>query len=137
MLERFLSKVKVPRDLSGCWEWQGTKETSGHPYGRFRVKSGWKRAHRISYELFHGHPAKLHVLHSCDNPGCVSPLHLREGTHAENIQESADKKRHNQARKTHCPQGHAYTKENLVNCKYGKRRCKTCLRNHARSQRGR
>lgn len=51
------------------------------------------RAHRVAYELTYGPiPAGLNVLHSCDNPPCVRPDHLRVGTQRDNAQDAI--KRH-------------------------------------------
>lgn len=51
-------------------------------------------AHRVSYELHHGPiPQGALILHSCDNPGCVNPAHLRAGTQSENILEAFAKGR--------------------------------------------
>jgi DNA invertase Pin-like site-specific DNA recombinase len=33
------------------------------------------------------------ILHSCDNPPCVNPAHLRTGTDAENMRDVAERKR--------------------------------------------
>lgn len=71
-----------------CWLWQGNVNNDG--YGRI----GREYAHRIVCELTYGPPAPDHeVLHSCDNPPCVNPSHLRWGTHTENIRESFERGR--------------------------------------------
>ena len=67
----------------GCWLWLGCRDKDG--YGIFR--RGLK-AHRVAHELWIGPIPKGHfVIHSCDNPPCVSPFHIRAATPAENTQD--------------------------------------------------
>ncbi len=53
-----------------------------------KVDSKHWRAHRMSYAVHGGdlYP-NLVIMHSCDNPRCVNPAHLRQGTQAENTAE--------------------------------------------------
>ncbi len=52
-------------------------------------------AHRVSWVIHNGgikEPKKM-VMHRCDNPGCVNPLHLRLGTCSENTRDMVNKGR--------------------------------------------
>lgn len=92
--DRFWEKVQV-RGESDCWEW--TAATNEHGYGVIRppgqrTGSNWK-AHRVSLMLA-GHDVEGHnVLHSCDNPPCVNPAHLRLGSLKENVRDVFDRDR--------------------------------------------
>jgi hypothetical protein len=45
--------------------------------------------HRVAYVLTYGAiPPNTLVLHSCDNPPCVNPRHLRLGTHWDNMEDT-------------------------------------------------
>ncbi len=87
-LIRFWTKVDAPNDFQ-CWVWRGRKNQKG--YGRF---DDGIPAHRWAYECVHGPiPDGKMILHSCDNPSCVNPKHLRPGTHMENMQDAVDRNR--------------------------------------------
>ena len=49
-------------------------------------------AHRIAYELAYG-PPEGQVLHHCDNPPCVRPSHLYDGTHKQNMADRTNRGR--------------------------------------------
>ena len=88
---RFLAKVRVAE--SGCWEWQAFK-MKRNGYGFFRTPTRHELAHRVAYRLFVAPLIDgLDVMHSCDNPGCVNPEHLRQGTHKENMEDCSLKGR--------------------------------------------
>ena len=88
--ERFWRKV---RKTDGCWMWDATRLERG--YGVISNKGRFLRAHRVSYELHYGSiPTDMCVLHSCDNPSCVRPDHLRLGSRADNAADKVAKKRH-------------------------------------------
>lgn len=74
-----------------CWVWTGAKAGE---YGRVSVKGVGFGAHRISYEMAKGPiPPGFIILHSCDNPPCVNPSHLRVGTHTDNVHDMLEKGR--------------------------------------------
>ena len=69
-----------------CWLWQGAKMSRG--YGALHVQGLWWLAHRASYLVFIGPIPKGQVIrHRCHIRECVSPYHLRPGTHLENARD--------------------------------------------------
>lgn len=135
VFSRFMAKVKIPADPDQCWNWQAAKNFDG--YGNFRVGGKSIGAHRISFEIFNGAPSIKHVLHSCDNPACVNPAHLREGTHADNMRDVVIRKRHVRLKKTHCIHGHEYSEESTRvrnRSGYVIRECRTCDRGKKRAR---
>jgi hypothetical protein len=79
---------------SGCWEFMGSKDSLG--YGQMAVNRGrpW-RAYRIAYEAWVKVPEpNVDICHRCDNPPCINPAHLFEGTRKDNIDDMVAKKRH-------------------------------------------
>jgi hypothetical protein len=85
---RFWAKVDR-RGPDRCWEWTG-KLAKG--YGSIRWCGQWLLAHRLSYVWTHGAIQDgLLVIHSCDNPKCVNPAHLRLGTHRDNALDTVER----------------------------------------------
>ena len=85
----FWQKVKKTDD---CWLWTGNKNDKN--YGRFVWFDREEYAHRVSYIIAFGSiPKGLHILHSCDNPQCVNPVHLTAGTHGDNMRDMFAKNR--------------------------------------------
>lgn len=91
--ERFWSKVDKSGP-NGCWVWTASVFKSGG-YGAFGYTStDIRRAHRYAWEITRGPiPEGAFLLHSCDNPLCVNPSHLRPGTTADNSQDAVDRNR--------------------------------------------
>lgn len=88
--DRF-SKYFNKGDKDQCWAWLGGRTHDN--YGKFWFDKTMK-AHKVAYLIYKGDiPRGLCVLHSCDNPPCVNPHHLRLGTQQENIAEREQKQR--------------------------------------------
>jgi hypothetical protein len=101
----------VPVGGAGCWEWTGTRAVWGG-YGVIQHCGKQWKAHRVAYLLTHGaiDEAKI-VCHRCDNPSCVRPDHLYQGTFTDNNRDTVKRGRR-AAPKTHCKNGHPFTPEN-------------------------
>jgi hypothetical protein len=126
---RILSKVEV--DANGCWLWQAHCNNDG--YGVVSVERKLKKAHRVVYEMLVGPIDEgLTLDHLCRVRHCVNPAHLEPVTHQENILRG-DTLQGVNARKTHCPLGHAYDEANTWLYR-GSRYCLACR--HSRSERG-
>ncbi len=132
MIEKsdFESRIKVGPD---CWEWVGTRDSYG--YGVIKTDGKMMKAHRLAVFFATGKMPVLFVCHKCNNPGCVRPDHLYEGTNADNMRDAraagAWRPGEYQATKTKCVRGHSLSGSNLLmlpgNDGRGPRRaCRSC-----------
>lgn len=116
--------------LSECMEWKGSRANG---YGQKHINGKRHKTHRLAWAWANGPiPDGMLVLHSCDNPPCCNPNHLFLGTQSDNMRDCANKGRLGAQKKTHCPQGHPYSGDNLTFDSDGHRLCLECKRKHAR-----
>lgn len=91
------------RSPDECWLWtgsviSGTAKNGRNRYGRIMCDRTYVLAHRISYLIHKGPvPDGLLIMHSCDEPRCQNPQHLRVGTQLDNIRDCIAKGRANRA----------------------------------------
>ena len=84
-LDRFWSFIDK-QGIDDCWSWKGRRSPKG--YGHFNLGPGKiVRASRYMLELVLGRKLDPdeQALHSCNNPPCCNPAHLRKGTHEDNM----------------------------------------------------
>jgi len=116
-------EAKVRREPAGCWKWRGSPRGDG--YGQLRVAGYWWGAHRLAYTLWVGPiPDGLTIDHLCRQPLCVNPAHMEPVTKRENTLRGFGITAQ-QARRTHCPRGHAYDEGNTYFSR-NKRSCRRC-----------
>lgn len=91
IMERLLARRKV-NEITGCWEWQGSREQRGYGFIWWEGRQ-WlvHRAMAVLSGILNDF-TKM-VMHKCDNPPCFNPEHLKEGTGLENMQDCVSKNR--------------------------------------------
>ena len=126
--DRIASKIEV---VDGHWLWMAYISPKGYAQVYWEGKP--EGAHRVVYRLLVGPiPKRLQLDHECRIRHCVNPECVEPVTQQENIRRGMGGKLNNHlAARTHCPQGHPYSGENLVMNSQGRRTCRAC--NHARS----
>lgn len=101
LAERFWEKV---RKTNGCWLWNGSVDRWGYgqiivgladlpPVYAARTRAIVQRAHRVAWFLSCGRWPSQSLLHTCDTPRCVNPVHLYEGTNRDNMRDKLVRKR--------------------------------------------
>lgn len=123
-IERFLSKYEPTP--SGCRVWTGEKNSNG--YGRFPIYRQGRRvrllSHRVAFALKNELRDDQVLRHSCDNPPCGAPEHLRPGTQADNMRDALERGRVSTQGLTAYREGvAAAARQRLVT---GRKTCRAC-----------
>ncbi len=128
---------------NGCWEWQGWRHPQNSPrqlpYAEASYRGNVVRLHRKMLEIKLGRLLEktIQACHECDNPPCINPDHVFEGTNTQNQRDMVAKGRHTKQKRTHCKRfGHPLSGENLWIRKDGRRVCKACSAIKCRLQMG-
>ena len=77
---------RLVRRVDGeCWPWQGDTDTAG--YGVFLYRGKRVGAHTLALSFTTGElrGEGVDTCHSCDNPSCCNPEHLRFDTRQSNV----------------------------------------------------
>lgn len=82
------------RGADECWPWTRWCDEDG--YGDICIGGGLsRRAHVVAWEVATGQtcPKGMVVMHTCDNPPCCNPAHLKLGTPTDNNRDRDSKGR--------------------------------------------
>lgn len=118
--------------VDDCIEFLGTRNRGGYGVMPSEV-DGSRLAHRAALAEHLGRPVRGVVRHICDNPPCINPKHLVEGTQQENVDDAVNRgrARGGSYAQTHCKHGHELTPDNVqIYEKQGPRslaKCRRCL----------
>ncbi|MFE4420475.1 HNH endonuclease signature motif containing protein [Streptomyces sp. NPDC056817] len=100
-----------------------------------RVGDKLRYVHRVAYEaLVTEIPDGLQLDHLCRNRACANPWHLEPVTNRVNAKrgQAGPVLASKNLGKTHCPQGHPYSGDNLRIGSRGWRYCRACKRDQRR-----
>ena len=138
ILERLESKTT--KIENGCWLWDGTRsshsKTSSGGYGQIHYEGRTEYVHRVAAHLFLGLNLSSQIQQAnhqtfCPNKNCWNPEHLYIGTHGSNMRDRGTNQNTN---KTHCKNGHEFSKKNTRYDTRGNRICKICNREWQRNE---
>lgn len=124
---RFWNRVNkdgptMPHMETACWV------ICGSGYGSIKIDGEPVPAHRYSFFLANGYWPEPMCLHACDNPPCVNPEHLREGTGSDNARDMVERGRANRPKGRRLP----IKSCSLPGCHNPSRRRTWCATHYAR-----
>jgi len=75
-MENFWKKVKVTKNKTECWPWQGRVNKQGH--GSYVIDHSPMLSHWVALLFTTGLPLGSYTIaHTCSNPRCCNPNHLK------------------------------------------------------------
>lgn len=89
--DKIHDRIDATGGPDACHEWQGSLNKGG--YGVIVIAGFTITAHRAIHVMCGGEPDTQVVMHTCDNPKCCNPRHLRAGTYQENMDDMRAKER--------------------------------------------
>jgi len=95
---RLWARIDTSPGPDSCWPWSGAKNRWGYPQVCIRKKQTNASRHVLSEKIGRDLVAGEQALHSCDNPGCLNPAHLRVGSAADNMRDKVDRGRQTRVR---------------------------------------
>ena len=114
--------IRSARGVLNPWLSHGYAQVSLRRDGRTYKRS----VHRLVLLAFVGGGEGLDSCHRDGDKSNNRLTNLYWGTRSENIRDQVRHGRHNNGRKTHCPQGHPYSEENTYVLRGGRRQCRAC-----------
>lgn len=89
---RFWRLVDV-RSETECWLWRGDTDRSGYGVFVYQGRKAGAHEYALSFTTGERRAEGLDTCHSCDNPPCCNPLHLRFDTRTGNVRDMHERGR--------------------------------------------
>jgi HNH endonuclease len=91
---------RTTKQENECITWNLLRNKRG--YGICTYKNTRWYTHRLSFKLHNGELVPgMHICHTCDNPSCVNPKHLFQGTAKDNEADKITKNRNVRGTNSH------------------------------------
>lgn len=130
VIKKLLESKTKTDSTTGCWLYTGLLDD--HGYGTIKIERINYKVHRLSLWIFkkfdlHSEELALHSVR-CPNRNCWNPEHLRAGDQSDNMYDAkfTGTFANQNTNKTHCKNGHKFTKNNTYIRPNGNRTCIEC-----------